>query len=164
MKFGTGFFVVDADKQYICVVTKSSIEVSAKDIFHEAFKQALIDEGWVITHDPLTVKLSKRSLFIDLGAEKIIGAEKGSQKIAVEVKSFLGLSPLADFYDALGKYQLYFLALKKRMPERVLYLAMPEESYNTLINDELLQEFINDLGLRLVLFDPSNKNILSWIN
>jgi hypothetical protein len=137
--------------------------VSAKDVFHDIVKRALERDKWVITHDPLTVKLSRRNVFIDLGAEKVIGAEKEGQKIAVEVKSFIGLSPLADFYDALGKYQLYFLALKKRMPDRILYLAMPEESYNMLTNDELLEEFINDLGLRLILFDPLNEKIVSWI-
>lgn len=85
----------------------------AKDIFHEIVKEALQTEGWTITHDPLTLKLSKRNIFIDLGAEKIIAAEKDSQKIAVEIKSFIGLSPMTDFYKALGQYQLYYLALRK---------------------------------------------------
>lgn len=43
----------------------------AKDIFHETVKKALDKEGWKITHDPLTVKLTKRKVFIDLGAEKL---------------------------------------------------------------------------------------------
>lgn len=103
-------------------------------------------------------------MFIDLGAEKIIGAERENRKIAVEVKSFIGLSLLSDLYDALGKYQLYFLALKKRMPDRVLYLAMPEESYNTLLNDDLLHEFVTELGLKIILFDPQHEKIVSWIN
>jgi hypothetical protein len=81
----------------------------AKDIFHEQVKTALIKDGWLITHDPLTVKLTKRNIFIDLGAEKVIAAEREGQKIAVEIKSFLGFSPLTDFYGALGKYQFYLL-------------------------------------------------------
>jgi XisH protein len=32
---------------------------------------------------------------IDLGAEKLISAQKGTQKIAVEVKSFVGVSALS---------------------------------------------------------------------
>jgi hypothetical protein len=102
-------------------------------------------------------------LFIDLGAEKIIGAQQGNRLIAVEVKSFIGLSPLSDLYAALGKYQLYFLALKKRMPDRMLFLAVPEESYLMLINDELLQEFIGELGIKFLLFDPIGEKIVSWI-
>ena len=138
--------------------------MSAKDLFHEAVKKALKEDQWEITHDPLPVKLAKRNMFIDLGAEKIIGAERDNQKIAVEVKSFIGLSLLSDLYDALGKYQLYFLALKKRMPDRVLYLAMPEESYNTLLSDDLLHEFIIELGLKIILFDPQEDKIVSCIN
>jgi hypothetical protein len=137
--------------------------VSAKDVFHEAVKNALIKDEWEITHDPLSVKLIKRNLFIDLGAEKIIGAQQGNRLIAVEVKSFIGLSPLSDLYAALGKYQLYFLALKKRMPDRMLFLAVPEESYLMLINDELLQEFIGELGIKFLLFDPIGEKIVSWI-
>ena len=76
----------------------------AKDIFHDIVRTALENEDWNVTHDPLTIKLSKRNLFIDLGAEKIIAAEKENQKIAVEIKSFVGLSPITDFYKALGQY------------------------------------------------------------
>jgi XisH protein len=53
----------------------------AKDVFHEAVKSALIFDGWAITHDPLTIPLSKRNVFIDLGAEKLIAAEKGGQQL-----------------------------------------------------------------------------------
>jgi XisH protein len=136
----------------------------AKDIFHETVKQALQTEGWVITHDPLTLKLSKRNIFIDLGAEKIIAAEKDSQKIAVEIKSFLGLSPMTDFYKALGQYQLYYLALNKRLPDTVLYLAIPEESYAMLIKDDILAEFLEELALKYIIFNPESKQIVQWIS
>lgn len=136
----------------------------AKDIFHETVKRALELEGWLITHDPLTLKLSKRKLFIDLGAEKMIAAQKGNQRIAVEIKSFVGLSPLTDFYKALGQYQLYILALKRRLPDTILYLAMPQESYLSLINDDLLAEFLQELALKYIIFDPENQQIVKWIH
>ncbi len=110
----------------------------AKDIFHGMVRAALEKDGWTITHDPLTLKLSKRKLYIDLGAERIIAAERGSERIAVEIKSFVGLSPLTDFYKALGQYQLYILALRRRLPDTILYLSMPQESYQSLVKDELL--------------------------
>jgi hypothetical protein len=34
----------------------------AKDIFHEIVKMALEKEGWLITHDPLHIKLKKRHI------------------------------------------------------------------------------------------------------
>jgi XisH protein len=135
----------------------------AKDIFHEIVKVALQAEGWTITHDPLTLKLSKRNIFIDLGAEKIIAAEKGFEKIAVEIKSFLGLSPMTDFYKALGQYQLYYLALNKRLPDTILYLAIPQESYEMLIKDDILAEFLEELSLKYIIFNPESQQIVQWI-
>ncbi len=135
----------------------------AKDIFHEQVKAALIKDGWSITHDPLTVKLTKRNIFIDLGAEKVIAAERKGQKIAVEIKSFLGFSPLTDFYSALGKYQFYLLALRKKFPDRKLYLAMPHESYAILTNDSLLEEFIDELDISFIIYNPNEEIITQWI-
>ena len=57
------------------------------DYFHEVVKTALEKEGWVITHDPLIVPFGAINLHIDLGAERLIAAEKGSERIAVEVKT-----------------------------------------------------------------------------
>jgi len=39
-------------------------------------KQALLKEQWVITADPLTIKLEGVKFEIDLAAEKIFAAEK----------------------------------------------------------------------------------------
>ena len=136
----------------------------AKDIFHETVRTALENEDWTVTHDPLTLKLSKRNLFINLGAEKIIAAQKENQKIAVEIKSFVGLSPITDFYKALGQYQLYILALKRQFPDTTLYLAMPQESYESLIKDDLLAEFLIELALKYIIFNPETKQIVQWIN
>jgi hypothetical protein len=65
----------------------------AKDIFHDCLKHALIHalikDGWIVTNDPLSLKIGKKDLFIDLAAEKILIAEKGTEKIDVEIKSFI---------------------------------------------------------------------------
>ena len=67
----------------------------AKDKFHDLVRDALIKDGWEITHDPLAVEFnSLRQVFIDLGAEKVLTAQKGERKIAVEIKSFIGVSLL----------------------------------------------------------------------
>lgn len=41
----------------------------ARDLYHETVKNALIKDGWTITHDPLTLELGSSRLFVDLGAE-----------------------------------------------------------------------------------------------
>ena len=48
--------------------------MSARDAFHGAVKTALQNDGWVITHDPLSLEFGLGSLYIDLGAERVIAA------------------------------------------------------------------------------------------
>jgi hypothetical protein len=52
------------------------------------------------------------------------------QQIAVEVKSFVGKSPVHDFHEATGQFSNYRSALKFKEPERLLFLAIPDETYN----------------------------------
>ena len=46
----------------------------ARDVFHQQVRNALIKDGWVITHDPLTLSLGGPDVFVDLGAERPIAA------------------------------------------------------------------------------------------
>jgi hypothetical protein len=79
----------------------------AKDIYHNNVKNALIKDGWIITHDPLTIKWGKKDIYIDLGAEQIIAAQKIDAKIAVEIKSFIGESEVEDLKNAIGQFGSY---------------------------------------------------------
>lgn len=101
----------------------------AKDLFHDAVREALKKEDWHITDDPLTFQVGGVDLRIDLGAEKLIAAEKEGQKIAVEIKSFVKVSAIYEFHLAIGQYRNYILALQKEEPDRVLYLAIPDDTY-----------------------------------
>jgi hypothetical protein len=92
--------------------------MAARDIFHAAVRQALITDGWTITHDPFFVGFGGVDLYIDLGAEKLIAAERDNQQIAVEVKSFLGPSLVSDFHAALGQFLNYQLAMEAYAPTR----------------------------------------------
>lgn len=74
----------------------------AKDIFHEIVKEALVKDGWIITHDPFKLEHLEKKMKVDLGAERILAAQRGVDKIAVEIKSFLSRSRIYDFYAALG--------------------------------------------------------------
>jgi len=75
-----------------------------RDVFHEVVRNAMIADGWTITHDGyrLITDLLKDALTVDLGAQRLLAAERGVEKIAVEVKSFLGDSLIYDFHSALG--------------------------------------------------------------
>ena len=96
--------------------------MAAKDAFHDIVKTALQKDGWIITDDPLHIRVGGAiDMYIDLGAEKVIAAEKAGRKIAVEIKSFLGASPVAEFHLALGQFMNYRYALEDADPDRMLY-------------------------------------------
>jgi len=93
----------------------------AKDIIHEPVKNALIKDGWIITDDPLTLKYEEVRAYVDLGAERLIAAERQNEKIAIEIKSFVGRSVIHDLEVTLGQYILYLNLLKVLEPDRKLY-------------------------------------------
>jgi hypothetical protein len=136
--------------------------MSAKDIFHEAVRQALQKEGWIITHDPLYIEVGGVEMLIDLGAERLIAAEKEGQKIAVEIKSFTRSSTITVFHSALGQFLNYQLALEKREPDRALYLAVPLDIYNTFFKLELVETAVERYQLALVIYNPKLEVIVKW--
>jgi hypothetical protein len=75
----------------------------AKDIYHEQVRKALEKEGWIVTSDPLSFRVGGVGFRIDLGAEKVIIAQKENEKIAVEIKTFIQQSQIHAFYEALAK-------------------------------------------------------------
>lgn len=137
----------------------------AKDKFHNLVKQALVKDHWKITHDPLYLKFGKKDqLQVDLGAEKVLGAERAGKKIAVEIKSFLGDSPVTDFHGALGQFLNYRFVLENSEPDRTLYLALPHYAYHSYFQRDLPQAIIQHYGLKLVIYNTETKVIDIWIN
>ena len=100
---------------------------------------------------------------IDLGAEKLIAAEKQGEKIAVEIKSFIRPSTIYEFHTAVGQYLNYRRALKQRDPERILYLAVPIEIYTSFFTLPFIQESIADYQLKLLTYDAEEEAIVEWI-
>ena len=137
----------------------------ARDLYHDAVVQALIVDGWTITDDPLYLSYGGRDLYVDLGAERdAIAAQKDSQKIAVEIKSFLSLSPIRDLHEAVGKYDVYRTLLLELEPERLLYLAIPKRAYEGLFSERFGQLILNRIQIQLIVFDEQQARIVQWIN
>jgi hypothetical protein len=136
----------------------------AKDLFHQAVKQALIKDGWTITNDPLTIRIDRVKLEIDLGAEKVFAAEKNGQKIAVEVKSFINPSTINDFHNALGQFLNYRLALQMTESKRTLYLAVPIDIFNTFFQERFTQAVIEQYDLKILAYEPNTEEIITWKN
>ncbi|MBE8967966.1 XisH family protein [Nostocales cyanobacterium LEGE 12452] len=136
--------------------------MSAKDAFHTVVKTALEKEGWLITHDPYTLQAGTLELYIDLGAEKIIAAEKQGQKIAVEIKSFLSPSKITDLYAALGQFIIYRIVLQKKEANRTLYLAVPSTVYNEFFLLPFIQSVIQINQLCLLIYNIEQEAIDQW--
>ncbi|NEQ96257.1 MAG: fatty-acid oxidation protein subunit alpha [Cyanothece sp. SIO2G6] len=98
----------------------------------------------------------------DLGAERIFAAERNNEKIAVEVKSFLGPSATTQFDAALGQFLKYQLALEDTEPDRLLYLAVPADTYRDFFSLELPRLLIQRYHVRLIVYDPEEEVITQW--
>ncbi len=136
--------------------------MSAKDRYHDCVKNALIKDGWVITHDPLRLPWGKKDMYVDLGAELLLAAEKDQRHIAVEIKSFIGKSELEDLERALGQFALYRSVLARREPHRILYLAVPDDILRDVFDEPLGQLIVSDYALRIIGFEPQDEVITRW--
>jgi len=135
----------------------------ARDRYHDQVKNALIKDGWTITDDPLHVRWGQKDMYVDLGAEQLLAAEKDHRKIAVEVKSFLGHSEMADLEQAIGQYTVYHEVLLRAEPDRALFLAVDEEVYNNRFEEQIGELLLENRRIRLIVFDPHTETIRQWI-
>ena len=136
----------------------------AKDIYHNAVKNALIKDGWTITADPYFIKYEDAELYADLAAEKPIAAERQGQKIVVEIKSFVGRSLMYDFHGALGQYIVYRNLIELTAPENRLYLAIDDIVYQDFFQRKAVQAVARRNQLLLIVVEIEKEEIIQWIN
>lgn len=135
----------------MCITTRSLTPLTA--------------DGWTITADPLALKVGERDLFVDLAAERpVIGAEKGSEKIAVEIQSFVNPSAVRNLQEALGQYLLYRVVLARQQPDRPLFLGVAGEVYDGILSEPLGQIVLTDLNIRVLVYDPVSRKVTRWIS
>jgi hypothetical protein len=136
----------------------------AKDLFHDAVRRGLEKDQWTVTDDPLELEWEEITVKIDLGAERLIAAERGEEKIAVEIKSFISTSAISDFHTALGQFLNYQIMLEVNEPNRLLYLAVPRETYQTFFQSRFAQTAIDRHQIKLIVYDPIMEEIVQWIH
>jgi hypothetical protein len=138
--------------------------MAAKDIYHNHVINALVKDGWTVTDDPLTITIGRKDLQVDLGAERIVGAERNNERIAVEVKSFVSPSAVQDLKEALGQFILYEEVLgQTRDADRVLFLAIRQSTYDEIFTEPIGEILINHRRLRLIVFNEFSEEITQWI-
>jgi hypothetical protein len=138
--------------------------MAAKDLFHKAVRRALEKENWIITDDPLRLEIGGAKLEIDLGTEQILAAERENEKIAVEIKSFLGDSPITDYHEALGQFLNYRLALELSEPDRTLYLAVPVSTHQAFFQREFAQLSVERYQMKRLIYNLVQEVIIQWID
>jgi hypothetical protein len=94
----------------------------------------------------------------------ILAAEREGKKIAVEIKSFIQGSPISEFHTALGQFINYRAVLSEKEPDRVLYLAVPQETYRSFFSLKIIQGVITENRLKLIVYQPQQEAISQWIN
>lgn len=134
------------------------------DLYHHEVKNALTKEGWIITDDPYTLEYKGLRLYADLGAEKLLAAEKEEQKIVIEIKVFNSLSQITELQKAIGQYNMYQSILNRISPERKLFLAISEEVYNDFFQRPAIQDILSDQNIHLMVFNPDREVIRQWLN
>lgn len=136
--------------------------MSKRDFFHDTVKKALIKEGWHITHDLFELKVGGVEMAIDLGAEKMLAAEKGNEKIAVEIKNFVSASEISEFHKALGQFINYRVALEEKEPSRKLFLAVPQDVYDSFFQLPLILKVTKLTKLKMLIYQPLTEEIIKW--
>lgn len=112
----------------------------------------------------MTIRISEAvKLQIDLAAENAIAAERNSEKIAVEIKSFIGDSDISAFHTALGQYLNYCQALEEQEPDRIVYLAIPVETYQDFFQLPFIQRALKRYQVKVIIYDPKVEEIQQWI-
>ncbi len=102
-------------------------------------------------------------MYVDLGAEQMVAAEKAGRKIAVEIKSFIGPSEIEDLKNAVGQFILYRAVMQKTESDRDLFLAVRQTTFLELFDEPIGKLVVESEQIKLVVFDPSTEEIVQWI-
>ena len=67
-----------------------------------------------------------------------------------------------DFHLASGQFLNYRLALQMKEPDRIIYLAVPLDTFNSFFQEIFIQEAVKLYQLKLVIYDPNKEEIVEW--
>lgn len=118
----------------------------------------------IIVADPYPLQYAEFSLRVDLAAEKSSATESSIRRIIVEVKSFVGLSFIHQFQQAIGQYSMYRDALELNGLRYEIYLAISAEAYQDNFQQTAVQNSIAKHKLKLVVVDIDEEQVLIWID
>ncbi len=68
-----------------------------------------------------------------------------------------------DLEHALGQYGLYRVAMIDAEPDRLLFLGVSDRVYDQLFADRFGQLVIEQMQVRLLVFEESTQRVVQWI-
>ena len=83
--------------------------------------------------------------------------------IAVEIKSFVSRSTISEFHRAVGQFVDYYAALMIQEPNRILYLAVPDETYDKFFTKRVIQNSLKLINAKIIIYSPQDKVVVRWI-
>jgi hypothetical protein len=128
----------------------------ARDLYHGNVRNALTKDGWRIVNDPLWLRWRSTNLYADLRAER------DGESIAVEIKSFVGRSDVADLEQAIGQFLVYRAVLSRRYPDIVLWMAVSTHAYKEIFRSGLGRLIRIEYQVKVVIIDLNNEEIVAW--
>ena len=96
--------------------------------------------------------------------ESTVAAERGNEKIAVEIKSFIADSDISAFHTALGQYLNYSQALEEQELLRIVYLAVLTETYEDFFQLSFIKRALKRYQVKLIIYNPRLEEIEQWIS
>jgi hypothetical protein len=69
---------------------------------------------------------------------------------------------LTDFHVALGQFLNYRLALQMSESDRMLYLAVPLDTFDSFFQERFVQEALKIYQVKLIVYEPQKEIILVW--
>ena len=70
---------------------------------------------------------------------------------------------MAAFHEAVGKYIVYREALEIIESDRILYLAMPVDTYEIYGSEPLVERVLTKNKVKIILYESSTQHIVSWL-
>ncbi|MFN8441445.1 MAG: element excision factor XisH family protein [Caldilineaceae bacterium] len=136
----------------------------AKDIIHDAVRNALVKDGWRIIREHFKIEYEEIEIFADLIVDRSpIIAVKDSNKLIIEIKSFAGRSFVRELQQAIGQYELYVDMIEFAQLDYELFLAVSKFVHETFLQRTAARQIIQRHKLKLVVVDTDHEEIVEWI-
>lgn len=140
----------------------------AQDLYHDLVKEALRKDGWRVTHNPFRLRVPRHLRQAAPGSPEpgveafLLGAEQDERKIAVAVKSFVGIE--SGMIEQAVETLAYSRALLCAMDlDRVLYLAVRRATYEAFYDGTVEPQLVSKLEAPLLVFEPRTGAIVAWL-